>query len=466
MMFERENNVKLTPLVDYLVISFAGTNPLQMGDWTSGNVPLAFGVISDQFKQAVDYYLQVCKDNPNANITFTGHSLGGGIAALMGVFFGKQAVTFDQAPFASTASSALNLQTYLLGKIYTDPAMAAVRDAAVADLDTYRQNQQLNGGIPNSGLVSTFRVTGEFTSSGIVGTLFNPIGPAPTWLQIGPTDISSFTEKHDMALLTAFLQSNQTAAAGKALNDVTFKLTDLLGMVFDKKLFANPTDKSDPNLLERLVKHESGAGTAIPADAMLTRFTADLWKIAQDGGLTLTDPILSRALTAFAMQMYYEDTAHAIDKNKQLYTGVTGGIQFDIQDVAATPTAAKGYATFKPFLEQYYTSVTTDLTGASIVTVNPAKDLILAALPEMRDWTIQAGADALNATDTHNRNAFMFGSSGDDTLAGGTGSDLLAGNGGADALTGGAGNDLLIGGVGADTLNGGADYDTYLIEGN
>ncbi|MDP2977122.1 MAG: lipase family protein, partial [Anaerolineales bacterium] len=357
------------------------------------------------------------KDNANANITFTGHSLGGGIAALMGVFFGKTAVTFDQAPFAQTASSALDLETYLLGKTYTDPAMAAVRDAAVADLDAYLQNQQLNGGIPNSGLVSTFRVTGEFTSSGIVGTLFNPIGPAPTWLQIGPTDISSFTEKHDMALLAAFLQSQQTAATGQALNDVTYKLTDLLGMIFDGKLFAHPADDpKNENFLERLVKHESGVrdpvtgATTLDADAMVTRFTSDLWQIAQDGGLTLTEKFLSQALTAVAMQMYYEDTAHAIDKNKQLYTGVTGGIQFDIQDVAATPTAAKGYATFKTFLEQYYTSVTTDLTGASIVTVNPAKDQILAALPEMRDWTIQAGADALNATDTHNRGAFMFGS--------------------------------------------------------
>lgn len=269
-----------------IVISFAGTNPLEMGDWTQGNVPLAFGVISGQFKDAVDYYLQVKASAPaNATISFTGHSLGGGIAALMGVFFGKQAVTFDQAPFASTASSALDLQTYLLGKTYTDPAMVAVRDAAVADLSVYlQQQQQLNGGIPNSGLVSTFRVTGEFTSSGVVGTLFNPIGPTPTWLQIGPTDISSFTEKHDIALLAAFLQSKQTAATDKALNDVTSKLTSLLGMIFDKNLFAYDTKKDKPNFLEHLVQQQAAASA--PALGEVTRFTADLWKLAQDGGLT------------------------------------------------------------------------------------------------------------------------------------------------------------------------------------
>ena len=93
---------------------------------------------------------------------------------------------------------------------------------------------------------------------------------------------------------------------------------------------------------------------------------------------------------------------------------------------------------------------------------SPNKDQILSALSNLRDWYIQAGTEAMNATDTHNRNAFMFGDTGNDTLTGGTGNDLLVGNAGADILTGGAGNDLLIGGAGADTLDGGSGYDTYV----
>lgn len=106
-----------------------------------------------------------------------------------------------------------------------------------------------------------------------------------------------------------------------------------------------------------------------------------------------------------------------------LFTGITGGIQFDIKDVASTPTAAKGYADFRLFLEQYYS------TGTS---VSPTKDQIIVALSGLRDWYIQAGVDALNATDTQNRNAFMFGDTGNDMLTGGTGNDLLVGNDGAD----------------------------------
>ena len=85
---------------------------------------------SAQLFQAAKYYLQVkasvTANNPDATFTFTGHSLGGGLAALMGVFFGKQAMTFDQAPFANSAELSLisldvaaNLKTNLLADGHT-----------------------------------------------------------------------------------------------------------------------------------------------------------------------------------------------------------------------------------------------------------------------------------------------------------------------------------------------------------
>lgn len=92
-----------------IVVSFAGTNPndgfLPPGPGNTANIGLATGFGSVQLLQAAEYYLQIKAVNPNAIISFTGHSLGGGLAALMGVFFGKQAVTFDQAPFAQSADA-------------------------------------------------------------------------------------------------------------------------------------------------------------------------------------------------------------------------------------------------------------------------------------------------------------------------------------------------------------------------
>ena len=176
---------------------------------------------------------------------------------------------------------------------------------------------------------------------------------------------------HSQSLLTAFLQSDESATSGnnpqQTFSEVTKNLTDLLGMIFDDKLFQHPTnDPDNENFLEHLVKHEAGVrdpitgATTLAADAMLTRYTNDLWKLAQDGGLTMSEGTtffgnnlnnVSKTLTAFAMQMYYEDTANATDPNKELFTDLAtagsgsggGGVQFDRADVAATLDKAKGY---------------------------------------------------------------------------------------------------------------------------
>jgi putative lipase involved disintegration of autophagic bodies len=80
-----------------IVISFSGTDPNNSGLLTSSdgrtNSALANGKWSDQLLQAAKYYMDIKTANPNAVITFTGHSLGGGLAALMAVFFDVQAQT-------------------------------------------------------------------------------------------------------------------------------------------------------------------------------------------------------------------------------------------------------------------------------------------------------------------------------------------------------------------------------------
>jgi hypothetical protein len=80
-----------------IVISFSGTDPNNSGLLNSPdgrtNSALANGKWSDQLLQAAKYYLDIKAANPNAVITFTGHSLGDGLAALMAVFFGIRATS-------------------------------------------------------------------------------------------------------------------------------------------------------------------------------------------------------------------------------------------------------------------------------------------------------------------------------------------------------------------------------------
>ena len=88
---------------------------------------------------------------------------------------------------------------------------------------------------------------------------------------------------------------------------------------------------------------------------MVTRFTSDLWKLAQDGGLTMADDafasvkLVSQTLIAFAMQKYYTETQGSTGYNQELFTELgfdgtgSGGIRFDLADVAANLTDTKGY---------------------------------------------------------------------------------------------------------------------------
>lgn len=93
-----------------IVIAYTGTNEKKVADFAFGNIPAATGLYpSDQVWTAMELYLKVARDNPTANITFTGHSLGGGLAAMMGVFFNRPAVVFDAAPFELGARSVVAL---------------------------------------------------------------------------------------------------------------------------------------------------------------------------------------------------------------------------------------------------------------------------------------------------------------------------------------------------------------------
>jgi len=468
-----------------IVISFAGTG--SGVDWLA-NLANGIGLTSDQLRQAADYYLKVKAANPPGTIiSFTGHSLGGGLASLMAVFFGETAVTFDQAPFRSSASASVanDLVNYLSdpARGYNTPELTQALAQTLQGLNNFI-GAAANGGIPNEGNVLDISLQGEALTVLSSVPLINRIGTQSVIPQ-GTTDLTLTFDLHSQALLAAFLQSEQTAPLQQSLRDVTFKLPDMVRMIFDSKLYAFPTsDVKNENFIERLVRHQNGiAGSpvtgeaAIIADAMLTRFTADLWKLAQGGGLTLTDwaPLtgmgvpnnVGKTLIAFAMQKYYEEQLAMGAIPTELFTAVTGGIRFDMADVSKTFAAAitanqqlnlndaKGY---KEYFQTFLTQTAPNFGAGAVQFTSAERTLIQSLLPAMRDWYIQAGTSGMLATDTLNRGAFMLGGTGQDILTGGTFADLLVGNAGDDILSGGQGSDTLIGGTGVDTyvLNSGA----------
>ena len=406
-----------------IVISYAGTYSKSGADIKAG-IDLGLGLGSAQLNQAVEYYLQIKAANPGANITLTGHSLGGGLAALVGVFFGVSATVFNEAPFAQTALfQAQNLRSYLAGKLdsqgnrlYSETLLAPLTDY-IAQKEAFGASPTL---IPNASLIVNIAVQGEFLSAlpGHIATTVESIANTSP-------GASATNDLHSMALLSAFLQSRNTAATGQRLNEVTVKLPDLVSMIFYAKLFGFASDDPDNRtLIDHLVRHESGVrdpvsgATIIAADAMITRFTADLWKIAQDGGLTLTETNVSKTLMAFAMQKYYEETVTSAGYKKELFTDLStagtgsNGIRFDMAHVSTTFKTAfdnnekLNLADAKGF-DLYFKNHLTQSTFT-----HSERQLIQSLLPYMRDWTVQAGAGGMVATDDKNRGAFMLGGTG------------------------------------------------------
>lgn len=395
-----------------IVISYTGTNDLIADplSWTAG-----MGLPAPQIIDAMNYYFEVKAANPSANITFTGHSFGGGLASLMAVFFDKKATVFDQAPFQLAALS----QAVIAEAMITMGVSGCWDDkfalyAATGGLLALTRESNVTHYYVEGEVLNTIR----FSNNTLVGS--------NNMIHLGAST-SGMVERHSMALLTALQDSPSFLRAAQIL-------PDLVSQMLDQNLFAaNARNPNDEDLLRKLLRYQIDV-TGTVQSGMLDRFAADMNKIAQAGGLTMTNSNITNAMTLFAMQMYYANPI-ATSANKELFNRVTGGLQFDRRDVAAALSDARG---FTDYLQNYINTL-------------PAYEKVYIDyhLPNLIDWFIQAGSSAMDATAGSER-AFMLGGNMRDKLTGGTANDVLVGGDGADTLEGGKGDDVLIGGTGAD----------------
>jgi hypothetical protein len=113
------------------VVAFRGSTSA-MSDWAS-NARQAAGLPSDHYSRALNIGQQIARSG-NANVTFTGHSLGGGLASAAAIASGRDASTFNAAGLSSA----------------TIASATAIRNAA---------------GISRASDVSAFYVRGEILSA-------------------------------------------------------------------------------------------------------------------------------------------------------------------------------------------------------------------------------------------------------------------------------------------------------------
>lgn len=88
IFYDRENN-------EYIV-TFSGTNFTSPRDWIN-NAQQEFGNQAFQYEYAVQLARQLTQLNPDLSFRFTGHSLGGGLAAAAAASTGLEAIVFNPA---------------------------------------------------------------------------------------------------------------------------------------------------------------------------------------------------------------------------------------------------------------------------------------------------------------------------------------------------------------------------------
>jgi Ca2+-binding RTX toxin-like protein len=435
-----------------VVISFRGTDADKIGseltDWGTGNTLAAVGLYSPQVWQAIRLVADTIDAHPNATLSFTGHSLGGGLASLMAVYFNKTAVVFDPAPFALSATSATLVGSYFT--LYTASQVAHLRLPS-ADFAAYAAS----GTTLYAGRAS--KVSGYYVQDEAVAPLRNPLtainlgGLQP--IEIGTTTLNnggpSHSPKtlHSVTLLLALMSS-------PTLKLASAQIPTLLELLLDEHVLARDKKDQNPDLLTRMVKDQLVNGVPTSGRA-LDKFAADVTKLVGTDGVAKTNAAVRDALLVVAMEYY---RFKALAQATSVFTETGGAINFTYTDIGIGNSWRSQ----------------TRLRDAISALLTPAEQAQFGSeLYGQTAWHIQSGANPMSWVESTPTNDAAIGGSGNDEMTSGTGSDVLIGGGGSDLLDGGSGIDVLIGGdgnddlvgsSGSDQLWGGAGTDTYYFD--
>ena len=424
-----------------VVISYAGTTS-GIEDWVTGNIPAGGGLLALQVIQASQFYLDVLNsEGPLTDITFTGHSLGGGLASLMAVYFNRQATVFDQAPFALSADN-----PFLYAQLVSGLTLLS-----------YDVPSELGGYIPLITMeprkenVHQIFVTGEVLSY-ISGNYLKINGEID---ELDPQAIATLgwgggvvgealraVDLHSMSLLTGFMLSSEFLNAVKNHKEILPRIfkgaySDIL-----------PTNKAESSLLDLLVQRQAKGERSLDAlahsiqkitgsglSSTIATFTSNQRGSGEPILMTLAVALVDVVLAGLYAQGKGRLPADSFTAmfNDVLFSA-SGGLQFDTQDLGAQVDRGIGA------LRDYVFFMSQDSVWNKEV-MNKAR------------WLLQNGTGALlyESSDSDLRSDVIIGIEGANVLKSGGGDDIIIGGQEVDDITGGAGNDTLVGGFGADS---------------
>lgn len=473
-----------------VIIAFRGTDFSAPGarwglDWEHGNIALADGDLEAlQWVSAQAFIDMVIADNMGYGVTFTGHSLGGGLAALASVKYGHESYIFAPAPFRETADNWMFIPEGLASQHV---------DVLEAVMDSYASNgpwpshvtpQEFDAAIAardalaasrydaTAGLVHSSLIEGEVLSE----YLANPSGFQALMLYLamsyaGVSSISAFPEGTSIDIggsPSSILES--IARHGIALHALLLSKEELAGILRDN-------DALRTTILEGLFAPESTAtedstpgkdmGMVLRAlfkdEDFYDRFLTAAGKLQDSGHATpVLDAFMDLLMQKAALQTEDMRTdVHGAFVPLALETGnavVIGGPDVDSDgtrnDYGRLVSHLKGDAHFRKLLENELVTLgfavdaeAAKVTSRAILGIASVDDFSGKwALP----WTWLAITDGSGIGNVNlssfEGGSLIFGSHQGDYIVGTANDDFIHGGDGDDFIEGGAGADVIVGG--------------------
>lgn len=418
-----------------IVLAYAGSNEKLAADYIGTNFPAALGLASIQVPNAALAYERVLQkygtDISGSNITLTGHSLGGGLASVMAVWYNRPAVVFNEAPFQLTAANPVQLgivRAFLAFHGYYNAAM----NNAISDFSNRKQiveNHYLQGEI-----LEPVRIV----FPAVVGSINEPVTANTVDIN---SSIGERVKLHSQALLTTMLLSNE-------FRNATYASSRVIPLLMDGNFYAYDAGNSNQqNVLINFIRSEQGTGDK------LSHFANDLHKLGTNiAGLNKAaqDAIIAQGIEWY----YWQGTDYA---GQEFFNSSSGSslLQYTSNqgnDSSLDKTKNKAGS----YLQTWLTPIV-KAHGVSYT----------AAFASHEQWTVvTSGSGATATAEKPSKTQIFIGAGGADTFTGGDLRDVMFAGAGADTLSGGAGDDDLNGGADNDTMNGGAGFDRYRIEGS
>lgn len=479
------------------VISYRGTDQILDsdelnigGDLWNGFFGGAGSPYTEQAQMAFAFYRSVAgtSENPfNANISLTGHSLGGGLAGLVGAVYGKNGLLFDNMAFELAARNThdvatnipdmvmddrgfpINIDQYnptlkndIYGNLTTIPQVRFDRLQTIymegeflaanrGDESTFPISYSIDADLPGDwdsgifggGLHSMSSLAMVMYAEGLTDKYYKaaekyfwPILYTPSFAgNIGVNNVNvpgedTRLEKFDSALRQMLAYSAIDEGDGTA-NTQPFGDTGIRALYDDANDFGRVL--SGANVASSL----TSLGGQISKSFVQFAGQLSLAKVfsASEGMENITNGVLTVGVNAATLSIDFSDA---------LWKKVNGGTLPNMiarADLVAAIWAANG-------IDASVRTIMGNLWGNS--STNVIEYVVFATKETGGTFQIE-GYDALPGMAT-----MFIGAGGADVVYGATGNDFMVGGAGDDRLYSGGGRDLIHGGLGNDTIYAGS----------